>query len=83
MRTDKSWRDLPFDEVKYDDNGEWGWGNGGYPPNDLETSISSYDAEGNEVRYKMPQCINIMLRRMYECGTQDTQERIKRALGIE
>lgn len=83
MKTEKSWRELDFDKVKYDDNEGWFWGNGGHPLNDSETSISSYDAEGNEVRYKMPQCINNMLRRMYERGMQNTQERIKRALGFE
>ena len=91
---EKSWKDLDFDEVDFESKGkvQWSFGRGGYPLDDHEHSISRYEEKFNEkykgndieeIRYKLPQCINKMISLNKEWTKAEIQEDIRRALGIK
>lgn len=80
-RIEKDISEIHWDSVDFK-SGSWSWGRGGLPLKDNEYSISYVSEELIETRYKLPQCINIMLRRTEEWGKTDAQGKMKRALGI-
>lgn len=84
-RIEKNWTELNFDEVDFE-SGEWSFGCGGYPFQDGEYGISRHchetESEVVEIRYKMPKCINKMLKRRYENGVVEQQDRVRKALGF-
>jgi hypothetical protein len=80
-RVEKELKDLDASTVNFED-GHWTWGCGGHPLNDREYFIS-YTADGcSEIRYKLPECINQMLRLQYRYGGEHAMEEIRRALGV-
>ena len=81
MTTIKTWRDIDLNSVDFESQ-EWSYGMGGFPLNDGEWSIDHLDKDMNETRYRMPQCINIMLRRRYENGLNEAKSKIRSALGL-
>ncbi len=81
-RTDKSWKELDFDEVDFD-SGNWSWGSGGGPLSDNEHTISHVsDGDLHETRYKMPDCINNMMKTAYDGGKHDLQQKYKNLMDL-
>jgi hypothetical protein len=80
-RIEKSFTDLDIDAVDFQ-SGNWSWGCGGHPLRDNEYSISHVSAKLVETRYKLPECINYMLKRQYGFGDSERIGKIKKALGI-
>jgi len=80
-RIEKNWSDLDFDTVDFDD-GNWGFSSGGHPHNTGEWSICHADDDLNETRYKLPECINHMMRLQRKWGDDDAIGRIKHALRL-
>lgn len=68
---------------------KWSWGRGGFPFGDDEHFISYLSLEEGvsedfevEIRYKLPDFINHLLKAQYQSGCKEAQDNIKRALGI-
>jgi len=73
--------DIDFESVDFN-SGKWHWGCGGHPLQDHEWFIAYVDDDLVETRYKMPSCINKMLRMRYEYGQNDAKRSIQSALGL-
>lgn len=80
-RIEKDWKDLDFDKVDMD-SGNWSWGRGGHPLSDYQYSISHVSDKLVETRYKMPLCINQMLKSNYGYGKQDIVNNLRKILQI-
>ncbi len=88
-RDEKTWKDLDCEKVNFEfssvskdpEAGHWGWGCGGAPHEDHEYSISRVDDQLSEVRYKMPDCINRMLRIQAEHAAEKARRDIRYAMG--
>jgi hypothetical protein len=88
-RDEKTWKDIDWEKVNFDGSavsddpeaGHWAWGCGGRPHEDNEYSISRVDDQLNEVRYKMPDCINRMLKVQGECAAEEAKRKIRSAMG--
>jgi hypothetical protein len=80
-RIEKPYTDLDWNSV-YFGNGNWSWGNGGYPLDDNEFFIAHTDDKFVETRYKMPICINEMLKVQRRHGNDEKLRMIQSALGI-
>lgn len=70
----KSWKDLDFDAVDF--NSGWAWSRAG-----TSFSISHVDEDLAETEYKMPSCINSMLRQERRFGKESVRSEMKKVLG--
>ncbi len=78
---EKSFDELDVEQVNFK-SGDWIWGNGGFPQKDDEYSISYIDESMIKTRYKLPECINYMLKTQHEWGDACRSRKIRDALGI-
>jgi hypothetical protein len=79
-RVEKNWTELDFSKVDLEVGGGWTWGRGGMPLASYEYSISSFDDEGNETRYKLPDCISKMCAMQERFGANKARRAIREAL---
>lgn len=81
-RIEKDWTDLDCSEVDFD-CGNWSWGRGGSPLQDWDYSITyvASDTDLTETRYKLPECLSLMLRRSEQHGAEDAKRTIRNAIG--
>ncbi len=77
---EKSHTELDWDLVDFDS--DWTWGMGGHPLQHDEWAISYIDDALIETRYKMPSCINRMLKLRYKHGVDDKLRKIQIELEI-
>ena len=80
-RIEKDFSELDWSKVDFQ-SGYWSWGRGGLPYKDSEYSINYTDDKLVQTRYKLPGCINDMLKNRYNSGTRDTKRAIQNVLGI-
>lgn len=80
-RIEKSITELDFDTVNFY-SGQWTWGCGGHPLTDDEYSITHFAVDNVVSRYRLPECLNYIIRRSYNQGYQDALENARKALGI-
>lgn len=79
-RIEKNWKDLDLEKVDFSQGGNWNWSRGGLPLLDYEYAISHYSENGTETRYKLPPCINKMLKQQYSLGANEARRKIRSAL---
>lgn len=82
-RIEKSWKELDFDEVVFEEGSFWNWGRGGAPLKDYEWHISHYDKDMQETRYKLPAILNEMLERRYKEGMEKKLQDIRNVLRLD
>ena len=80
-RIEKLLSDLDTSKVNFED-GHWSYGRGGHPLHDCEWAISHTSDEYVETRYKLPDCLNVMMEAQYRHGGEDARGQIRHALGV-
>lgn len=83
---EKNWKDLDLDKVDFGTdvagNTQWSFSAGGHPHGSDEWSIYTYTDDETQVRYKLPECINEMMRLQRKCGGDEATRRIRSTLGM-
>jgi hypothetical protein len=82
-RIEKDFSELDTSKVDFKGN-DWTFSCGGYPSEDHDWAISHIadDEDMTETRYKLPKCLNEMVRTISRWGREEAEKTMRRALGL-